>query len=446
MKKNNLVHRVLAFSLCCILAFTTIAALTPETKAQTLSGLQSEQTEIKEKIKASEDKIAQLESQKAKQNEIVDALNAQIDSLNAQLSNVHAQQAIINNDIAGTQGRISELNDEIAGLDKQIALKDKEIEETIELFCQRMKANYMAGNTSVLEMFTASDSLPGFFNRLELFRRVTTNDQKLVDKLNEEIASIKKMQDELREKQDVLKAEKTILENKQGELRISEQQLNETQAEIVLKSNEVNKKLASLNYQTRQLNVSIDQYNAEMDKIDKEIEAYLKAKAEEERRRNATTVHETSGGSSSGNAGSASSHVTSSGWAWPVPYDSSYISSPYGYRSDPISGSYKFHSGIDITMSGAYGKKLVATKAGTVDTVIHSGSGYGNYVIIDHGDGWASLYGHCSSTAVYEGQHVDRGQIIAYIGESGYATGPHVHFEIRYYGEKVNPSDYVSRG
>lgn len=441
MMKNKIVRKIISLSLCLSVVAVSAGICAPSTCAQSLSGLQNEQAEIKDKIKDSEAKIDKLEKEQAEQSKIVEALNAQIDTLNEQLSNVHAQQSIINKDIANTQAKIADLNNEIADLDKQIAQKDVEIQETVELFCQRMKANYMAGGTTLLEMFAASSSLPTFFNRLELFKRVTTNDQKLVDKLNEEIASIQKMQDKLREKQDVLKAEKTVLENKQGELNATESQLDETQAEIVAKSKEVNEKLASLNYQTKKLEVSIEKYNAEMDSIDREIEEYLRKKAQESQNKNPGYTP-----SSGGNAGSASSNISSSGWAWPVPYSSSYISSPYGYRNDPISGIYKYHSGIDITMSGAYGKKLVATKAGKVDLVVYSDSGYGNYVIIDHGNGWASLYGHCSSIAVSDQQNVKQGQVIAYIGESGYATGPHVHFEIRYWGEKVNPSDYVARG
>lgn len=446
-KKTKLLKGLLSLFVCVSLVLTAFGAFAPKTSAKSLSGLKEEQAEIEEKIKESEDAVAELEEKKAEQTEIIDALNKQIDSLNSQLNNVHQQQSIINNDITETMAKIDNLNNEIAELDKQIAQKDAEIDETVELFCRRMKANYMAGNTSVLELFAESSSLSGFFNRLEMFRRVTANDQQLVDELNAEIASIEEMQNELREKQDVLKAERGILENKKGELDVAEQELDATQAEIVAKSKEVNEKLASLNTQTKELEVSIDQYNSEMDEIDKEIEAYLKKKAEQEAAaKKKASSNSSSSSSSKASTGKVSSNVTSSGWAWPVPYSSSYISSPYGYRSDPISGAYKFHAGIDITMSGADGKNLVATKAGTVDTVVHSNSGYGNYVIIDHGNGWASLYAHCKSTAVYEGQKVEQGQIIAQIGSTGYATGAHVHFEIRYYGEKVNPSDYVSKG
>ena len=136
---------------------------------------------------------------------------------------------------------------------------------------------------------------------------------------------------------------------------------------------------------------------------------------------------------------------TSESWMWPVPYNSSYISSPYGYRTDPISGVYKFHSGIDITMASALGKNLIAAKSGIVVKVINGTTGYGKYLIIDHGDGWCSLYAHCSSISVSVGQEVSQGQIVAAIGTSGYSTGPHVHFEIRHNNQKVNPMNYLQR-
>lgn len=435
MKQNNLLTKVISFFLCFTLVFVSFAAFAPETHAKSLSSLKNEQAEIKDKVEESEQKIKELEKQQAQQEEIIAELNNQIARLNDQLDNVRGQQTIINGDIKDIEKKIQELDEEIKDLDRQILEKDKEIEETVEIFCERIRANYMAGETSVLEMFTASSSLSSFLNRLEMFRRITQNDQALVDKLNKEIAEIEEMQKKLEEKKASVQAEKDALEVKKADLQMAEDDLNATQATIIAKSTEVNKKLASLNYQTKQLEISLDKYNSEMDKIEDEIEAFLKQQA-------------SSSGSSSGsssNAGSASSNISKKGWAWPVPYSNSYISSPYGYRNDPISGVYKFHSGIDITMAGALGKKLVATKAGTVIRAVHSNSGYGNYVMIDHGGGYSSLYGHCNSLAVKVGDKVSQGQVVAYIGSSGYSTGPHVHFEIRYNGEKQNPSHYVSK-
>lgn len=434
MKQNNLATKVLSFFLCFALVFVSFAAFAPETHAKSLSSLKNEQAEIKDKVEESEQKIKELEKQQAQQEEIIAELNNQIARLNDQLDNVRGQQTIINGDIKDIEKKIAELDAEIKDLDTQIAEKDKEIEDTIDIFCERIRANYMAGETSVLEMFTASSSLSSFLNRLEMFRRITQNDQALVDKLNKEIAEIEEMQKKLEEKKASVQAEKAALEVKKADLQSAEDDLNATQATIIAKSTEVNKKLASLNYQTKQLEISLEKYNSEMDSIEAEIEDFLKQQA---------AANNSSGSSS--NAGSASSNISTKGWAWPVPYSNSYISSPYGYRNDPISGVYKFHSGIDITMANAHGKKLVATKSGTVIRAVHSNSGYGNYIMIDHGGGYSSLYGHCSSLAVSVGDKVSQGQVVAYIGSTGYSTGPHVHFEIRYNGEKQNPSHYVSK-
>lgn len=433
MRLNNAAIRAVSVILCIVLVFTVFGAYTPQTRAETLSGLQNEQSQLKDKIKESEKKVADLEKQQNQQENVINELNDQINRLNAQLSNVHAQQSIINDDIRNAEAEIAALNGEIAELDVQIAEKDDEIADTVVLFCKRMKANYVAGNTSVLEIFTKSTTIPNFLNRIEMFKRVTESDQELVDKLHEEISAIEKMQDDLRKKKSKLLQDKTVLETRRNELRSTENELDATQAEIIAKSNEVNKKLASLNYQTKKLEVSIEKYNADMDRIDKEIQNFLKRNS--------------SKGKSSKpiDGGSASSNISSSGWAWPLPYSNTYVSSPYGYRSDPISGAYKFHGGMDISMGGAYGKKIVASKAGTVLTATYHNS-YGNYVLIDHGNGWASLYAHCSAFAVSAGQTVKQGQVISYVGTTGYSTGPHVHFEIRYNGERINPANYVSRG
>lgn len=438
-KMNKIGTKIISFAVCVAMVFAAVGSYSPKAEAKTLSSLKNEQSGIQDKIDASEEKVKELESQQATQEDIISTLNEQLSDLNDMLESVGDQKDIINSDIEATQKKITELNNEIAELDAQIAQKDKEIDETIELFCERMKANYMAGETSILEIFTSSSDLSSFLNRLEMFKRVTENDQGLVDTLNKEIASIEKMKSDLNEKKASLQEEKTQLETKQAELQTTEDELSSTQASIISKSNEVNKKIAALNEQTKQLQVSISQYNSEMDSIEDEITAFLKAQA--------SSGSSGSSGSSSGssNSGSSSSNVSTKGWAWPIPYSSSYISSSYGYRSDPATGSYKYHSGIDITMGGAYGKKIIATKAGTVIRATSGSTGYGNYVMIDHGNGYVSLYGHCSSLAVSNGQTVSQGQVIAYIGSSGYSTGPHCHFEIRYNGEKVNPLHYVSK-
>lgn len=420
--KTDFLKRVFSVLLCFAIVAVGLGGLAPSTHAKNLNSLKAEQAELKEKVKESEKKIKELETAKAEQEKIIDELNKQIGQLNSQLDNINAQQKVINDEIRAIEAKIQKLDDEIRQLDIEIAQKDVEIDNLVQLYCERLRANYIAGETSVLELFTASSSLSNFFNRLELFRRVTANDQKIVNQLNEEIKAIEEMKQKLEDSKAEIEAEKATLEVKKAELQSAENELKATQSEIMAKSAEVNKKLQSINYQTKQLEVSIDSYNKEMDAVEAEIDKFLQSQTS-----------------------TKPMDPNSKGWVWPVPYSNSYITSPFGYRHDPISGVYKFHAGIDISMPGAMGKKLVAVKPGTVIRTVHSNSGYGNYVMIDHGGGYVSLYAHCKSLAVSNGQKVSQGQVIAYIGTSGYSTGPHVHFEIRKNGEKVNPSNYVSK-
>lgn len=132
-----------------------------------------------------------------------------------------------------------------------------------------------------------------------------------------------------------------------------------------------------------------------------------------------------------------SSSSSTGSFIWPVPYTRN-ITSYYEWRWGTM------HWGIDIASSGVYGQDIVASDGGTV---VHAGDindGYGYYVIIDHGNGFQTVYAHCSSLAVYEGQYVSQGQTIGYVGSTGYSTGPHLHFEVRQGSNRLNPLNFVS--
>ncbi|MBQ9946194.1 MAG: M23 family metallopeptidase, partial [Clostridia bacterium] len=142
--------------------------------------------------------------------------------------------------------------------------------------------------------------------------------------------------------------------------------------------------------------------------------------------------------------GSGNVETVEDGFIWPLQYSDAYISSYFGGRNDPITGKYKTHYAVDTCCrSGTYGKNVSASASGTVITATRH-SMYGYYVVIDHGDGIATLYAHNSKLNVSAGQKVKQGQTIAYAGATGYVTGAHVHFEFRVNGQKVNPLNYVS--
>lgn len=134
-----------------------------------------------------------------------------------------------------------------------------------------------------------------------------------------------------------------------------------------------------------------------------------------------------------------STHIPTDIFAWPL-QENWTISSSYGYRHDPISGEWKLHGGTDI--SAPTGTPILASADGTVVISDYMAGGYGYYVKIQHNDTFATLYGHCSVLHVTVGQQVKQGQVIAEVGQTGYATGPHVHFEIYVNGTRVNAMNY----
>lgn len=124
-----------------------------------------------------------------------------------------------------------------------------------------------------------------------------------------------------------------------------------------------------------------------------------------------------------------------------VPDPSKYnFSSPFGYRTDPFTGEARLHSGVDLAMK--VGNPVYATGDAVVEAVNFEFFGYGNTIILNHGFGYQTLYAHLNSVNVIEGMKVKRGDCIAETGQSGRASGPHLHYEVHYKGEKVNPTNY----
>lgn len=412
MKKLN---RILSLLLAITIVMVSTVCILPSAGAESIASLKDKQSEIKDKIEKNEEELKKLENEKDAQEKIVTELNKQLSNLNDEYEVVKAQKYGVEAEISQTEDRINELTDDIAQ-------KDAEIEKTVELFCDRLRANYMAGETNTLSMLANSSSVSVFLNRVELLKRVTENDQGLVDKLKDEIESLEKAKQQLEEaKQELIKKEQQLTE--------VQADIQSTLNQIEAKSEEVEKRLAEIATAATEIEEDI----AAFEKDEKDIQAAIN-KILAEQKKPAVSASATGGGS----------YNPKTGFMFPIQYSGAYLSSGFGYRSASISGN-AFHGGIDIAGGGIYGQPIYASRAGTVIIAEHySNSGYGRYVMIDHGDGYQTLYGHCSSVVVNVGQTVKQGQLIAYVGSSGNSTGPHLHFEVRYNGTKMNPLNYVS--
>jgi murein DD-endopeptidase MepM/ murein hydrolase activator NlpD len=126
-----------------------------------------------------------------------------------------------------------------------------------------------------------------------------------------------------------------------------------------------------------------------------------------------------------------------------TPLTNTYVSAPFGERIDPITGGHEFHKGLDL--DGQIGDPIHAAADGIVMRAEFDNGGYGNVVDIDHGNGYATRYGHCSKLLVKVGDLVHAGDVIAKVGATGHATGPHLHFEVWINGAPVNPQPYLSK-
>ena len=338
----------------------------------------------------------------------VDQTNEQLEGVKSELSETMQQIQNLNEKIEGYEIEIETLEKEanrlknsITELENKLLVSTKTYEEKKESLLTRLKVLYEVGQTTYLDVLLQSNSIADFISRYYLISQIAAYDDELLEEaeLNKiEIEVAKSTLEEQRKQYKVAKdnAEKTaiILENTR-----------------VIKNNYINK----LSNDEKELQEKIDIYNQQI----KEIEAEILLRTQ------ATIGENYAGGS----------------FAWPVP-GYTRISSPFGMRVHPITKVYKLHTGTDI--AAPMGTNFIAMNDGTV---IKAGwnTAYGNMVIIDHGGGVVTLYAHGLDILVSMGQTVKKGDPILKVGNTGYSTGPHAHFEVRINGEYIDPMKFFSQ-
>lgn len=457
-------------ALFILLGATVFVAPSTVAHAATRAELESELERIDGEIKANEAKLKELKDKKESQQEYLDALEEKIKINDEKATNLKSQLEAVDEEIEGLDNDLKKIKTDIAVINDEIELASAQIKETTDSIVasktqlsQKLRAAYVTGNESALKILMGSDSLASFLTRLEMMKRMSENDKKVIDKFKSEVSTLQKT--------------KTKLEKSQAKLDERQADSEKTKAALVERKAELNTKKNEYEAVVKELEkdyANVESFIAELDKNSAVYESYIKnleaerAAADKEieeliKSYQATTVPSTTGttlyaanndpalptaapnttrSSSGGSTGPA--YTSNDSWAWPLgKFSPCYISSNYGYR-DPSYSGWSFHGGLDISGSGVSGAPVYASRAGTVIAAVWGTTGYGRYVIIDHGDGYSTVYGHCSSLSVTTGQSVSKGQQIANVGSTGNSTGPHLHFEVRYNGEKQNPSNYVS--
>lgn len=363
-------------------------------------------------------------------------IQTQIDSLEYDQMSALSQKTVLDQQIAVTEEEIGNVEDQIASYDdlivqKQAEVNQKQAEENAQwnLYETRIRAMEENGTVSYFSVIFSATSFSDLLSRIDFVSEIMNYDDEMYNNLKQARLDTLAAIDDMEAAQTELANQKTNLETLQSDLTTQVDQATQLIANI--ESN-------------------IDTYQSQYDEIetantnlDTQLDALAKQLANEQAAAAAAAAAPSSSGSSSGSSssgGSSSGSVTATGnFIWP-----SYctiVTSEFGWRLHPIYGYYKYHSGVDIGAS--YGTDVLAADSGTV-VVSDYDSGYGNYVMIDHGNGTQTLYGHMSQRLVSVGDTVSQGETIGLVGATGAATGPHIHFEIWVDGSRVNPLDYFS--
>ena len=401
-----------------------------------ISELEQRQAELKQKSEQYEKELEENNSKIAKTKQYQKTLLNRIDA--------------VNDEIVVSQEKITTLNNQISAKTKKIKKLNSDISSRTNTLRKRIKTIYMSGDVSSLEIILGAKDFSDFLDKVELVRNVSNFDEKLISDIETDMKTVK--------------SEKTALEKDKVKQVKEKKNLQAKQADLQSVVDENKKVLSTLYTRNKKQEEAIKANNGALNGIDDQIQSYYEEQARKaaEKARKNNSNNGSNGGSNSGsnnngssnnsggssNVGGSYTPVTpsGSGYTWPVPGHTA-LSSVFGEDR----GTYG-HGAIDISDGSIMGATVVAADSGTVvvsnNSCTHNwgksgscgcGGGYGNYVWIDHGNGKATIYGHLTRAVVSQGSHVSKGQVIGYVGSTGWSSGPHLHFECRINGTKYDP-------
>ena len=314
---------------------------------------------------------------------------------------------VLSEKVTLTRESISDLTDSISTSQKEIDQANEDIEGQLDALCGRLRAIYMAGSASELEIILGAKDFSDMIDKVNLVKTLTKYDDELIENISDKLDEIENKQTQMQEDKEQLLTDETTLD---ADLKDFNKTLEENEETL--------KKLRDSSAEAQDF---LADANNEQTLMESQIRKYFEKKAQ------------------------TADIVTDGKYVWPCP---GYYTLSSLFRENRTS---YFHGGIDIAGGGIMGSPVLAAEAGTVVGVFtgcpHNwgkekccacGS-YGNYVWLDHGNGKETIYGHLTSAGVQPGDTVKKGQVIGLVGSTGNSTGPHLHFECRMNGDKYDP-------
>ncbi len=440
-------RRAIVSAIAGLLVFSLLAGvIVMVVSAKTSSEIQSE-------INALQQNAEQLAEDR-------DALEKEISANRSQTLTIVEQKAQVDREIDLTRREVENVNAQVHQYNLLISEKQAELDELeaeqdalFDSYKLRMRVMQERGEISRWAVIFQADSFSDMLNCRAMIEEIAKADQRMMDEMRELASTVLAAKDALAE-------EKLCLEEKKAELSAAQTLLEEKRTE----SDEL---LAQLLADKEELLAEADRYEAQEAELSDRIAALEQERTEALRKEweaahppqtgndnnnnnntGSTEQPETPGdsddssdvGDSDAEAGSGTYPGTNETFLFPTAAGT-VLTSPYGYRTHPLTGNYTMHNGVDLANNS--GTPIYATKSGCVTTAAYNYA-YGYYVTINHMDGYSSLYGHMTNYIVSEGQYVTRGEVIGYMGSTGWSTGPHLHFTIYYNGATVNPMNYIS--
>ena len=352
-----------------------------------------------------------LEEQKQEVTGKIDETNTKLEYVQGEITENVRKIAELDDSIVEYQAKYSQLMIQIDALEKNINETNIRLEQVQAqydkkqvILKKRVVALYEAGDTSYIDILLSSKNVTEFLSNYFFVGELIEYDNNLLD--------------ELEDTRNRMQATKYQQEKQENELRANKQEINQTK--ILMENKQILKQnyMIKLTAEERELQQQIEQYKAEQREIENKILA-------------AVTWN-----------GEMAIQYTGGAMIWPVAMQGTHITSGFGMRLHPIQGIYKGHAGIDISGPNINGAPAVAVADGIVTYAGWMG-GYGNCVIVNHGNGIATLYGHGLEIVTEIGKEVKQGDTILKVGSTGNSTGPHLHFEVRENGVAVNPMKYL---